>query len=124
MDCRQIKQLNIAFVKLGEEQCEVCDKYNLHLKDHREDSNCECCFKFAKHKEKYDIAQQIYKSDSGNASANCKHLSVDLQKVIMLPHLPGYKTAIFTRRLVMFNQTFAPLGYKNDKKNNTNRPLA
>ena len=89
---RQIKQLNIAFVKLGQEQCEVCDGYNLHLKDQRED-------------------------------ANCKHLCVDLQKVIMLPRLPGYKTAIFTRRLVTFNQTFAPLGYKNDKKNNTNRPL-
>ena len=30
----------------------------------------------------------------------------------MLPHLPGVKTSVFTRRLVRFHETFAPLGGK------------
>ena len=37
-------------------------------------------------------------------------VSADLQKVIMLPILPGLKKAIFCKRIVMFNETFAPLG--------------
>ena len=37
-------------------------------------------------------------------------MSVDMQKVIMLPRLPGLKQAIFCKRLVLFNETFAPVG--------------
>ena len=33
-----------------------------------------------------------------------------MQKVIMLPRMPGAKTAVFTKRLVTFHETFAPLG--------------
>ena len=41
---------------------------------------------------------------------------MDMQKIIMLPHLPGIKTALFTRRILMINQTIAPLGgYKSGK---------
>lgn len=35
--------------------------------------------------------------------------SVDLQKAVMLPRLPGFKNVCFTRRLVGFNHTFAPV---------------
>ena len=35
--------------------------------------------------------------------------SVDLQKVVMLPRLPGLKNVCFTRRLVGSNHTFAPV---------------
>ena len=46
-------------------------------------------------------------------------VSVDMQKVIMLPRLPGLKQAIFCDCLVLFNETFAtawkpevkPVGY-------------
>ena len=37
-------------------------------------------------------------------------VSVDLEKVIMLPRFPGNKTAIFCKRIVAFNETFAPVG--------------
>jgi len=37
-------------------------------------------------------------------------MSVDMQKVIMLPRLPGVKTCVFTWRLVAFHETFAPRG--------------
>ena len=33
-----------------------------------------------------------------------------MEKVLLLPHMPEYKEAIFTRRLVTFNETFARLG--------------
>ncbi|GFR81918.1 CAI-1 autoinducer sensor kinase/phosphatase CqsS [Elysia marginata] len=37
--------------------------------------------------------------------------SADLQKVIMLPRIDTFKAAIFfTKRLVVFNKTFAELG--------------
>ena len=36
-------------------------------------------------------------------------LSADRQKIILLPRLPGYKVCIFTKRLVVINQSFAPL---------------
>lgn len=42
--------------------------------------------------------------------------SVDLQKVIMLPHMPGLKAAIFTKRIVAFHETFASVGQRKNKK--------
>ena len=35
---------------------------------------------------------------------------MDMQKIIMLLHLPGIKTALFTQRIFVINQTAAPLG--------------
>ena len=43
--------------------------------------------------------------------------SADLQKVIMLPRMPGNKTAMFTRRMVAFHGTFASVGDKSKNKN-------
>ena len=37
-------------------------------------------------------------------------VSVDMQKVIMLPRIPGLKVVVFCKRIVIFNETFAPLG--------------
>ena len=42
-------------------------------------------------------------------------VSTDMQKVVMLPRLPGLKQAIFCRRLVVFHQTFAPIGTFDEK---------
>ena len=41
-----------------------------------------------------------------------RYLSCDLQKVILLPRLPGCKKCLFTSRLITFNLTFAPIGEK------------
>ena len=43
-------------------------------------------------------------------------VSVEMQKVIMLPRLPGIKEAIFCKCLVVFNETFAPTGKKANMK--------
>ena len=37
-------------------------------------------------------------------------ISVDMQKVILLPRLPQYKRCLFTRRVVTINQSFVPIG--------------
>ena len=37
-------------------------------------------------------------------------VSVDMQKVIMLPRLPGLKVAVFCKRIVLLNESFAPIG--------------
>ena len=37
-------------------------------------------------------------------------VTTDMQKVIMLPRIPGVKTAVFTRRLTTYHMTFAPVG--------------
>ena len=55
--------------------------------------------------------RQLYAEDkqASVASENHSFCRVDLQKVIMMPRLPGVKTAVFTRRLVVFHEMFAPL---------------
>ena len=37
------------------------------------------------------------------------YLSVDLQKVKMLPEILGVKSAVFTQRIAAYNETFSPL---------------
>ena len=45
--------------------------------------------------------------------SNTSFLSVDLQKVKMLPEIPGIKSAVFTGRIACYNDTFSPLGKGN-----------
>lgn len=47
--------------------------------------------------------------------------SVDLQKVIMLPRMPGVKTAVFTRRITAFHETFAMVGKMSTKRRRPSR---
>ena len=60
------------------------------------------------HKRNYRLAREAYESDKVNHPHHS--FSVDMEKVLLLPHMPQYKEAIFTRRLVTFNETFARLG--------------
>lgn len=62
------------------------------------------------YKELVGKIRQLYTLDKHMPSSpDHSYRSVDMQKVIMLPSLPGIKTAIFTKRLVAFHETFAPL---------------
>ena len=63
------------------------------------------------HKHKYSltrIAYQLDKDAAKDSTNNTLYLSSDMQKVILFPPLPGYKLCLFTKRLVVINQTFAP----------------
>ena len=126
--------MNISFVKLGEE-CEDCDLHDKHLTDDhgildvkersKTDPNtkksekititgCEVCLEYSSHMQYAKESRAEYRKDKerwNGASNDAEHIvSADLQKVTMLPILPGLKKAIFCKRIVMFNETFAPLG--------------
>lgn len=110
---RRVNKLNISFAQLGEEECELCAE--LKLRPH-ELSNGECttscttCEQKVKHENHAKAARQAYKRDGAETVDGRVVRSIDLQKVIMLPRLPGYKSACFTRRLVAFHHTYAPIG--------------
>lgn len=40
------------------------------------------------------------------------YLSVDMQNVVLLRRIDGVKTAVFTKILIVFHETFVPRGVK------------
>ncbi|XP_031356311.1 uncharacterized protein LOC116180454 isoform X2 [Photinus pyralis] len=117
-----LRDLNISFVKLGHEDCFVCEKSDLHFKstDHKKNSLneiCVDCKQYERHILKAQQAREQYKADGAAANANGKPVfSGDLQKVIMLPRFESLKDVIFAQRLVAFHETFAPVGTKSKRK--------
>ena len=53
----------------------------------------------------------LYNPEQGTSTE-----AVDMQKVIMLPRMPGVKRCVFSKRIVAFNMTVAPLGGKKSGK--------
>ena len=52
-----------------------------------------------------------YQKDKERLSEDGKlYFAGDLEKVIMSPRLPGLKKSIFTKRIILFNETFSPVG--------------
>ena len=49
--------------------------------------------------------------------SNVSVRSVDMQKIIMLPRMPGVKTIAFTKRIIAFQETFAAVGTKPKRLN-------
>ena len=120
---KAVEDKNVAFTKLGEEECELCIEHEKHNKQCNKQSNCEPCMLWNVHMESARISRSHYKQDVARKLEDHEaFLSVDMQKVIMLPRLPGVKTCLFTRRLVAFHETFAPLGGKM-AKSCTIRPI-
>lgn len=106
---KRVSANNISFTKLGCEQCEYCDRFMIQKDPTISQAD------FDGHKKRYVSARKEYQRDvnrhSGSAEThNTVCVSVDLEKVILLPHIPCYKSAIFTSRLIVFNETFVPLG--------------
>ena len=76
--------------------------------------NCNFCKLHKIHIGRATETKIAYKIDS--EKINCTKeafFSVDLQKVIMLPRLPGVKTVAFIRPIIAYNETYAPLCDKN-----------
>ena len=72
---------------------------------------CDVWVSWRQHKTKFIQARKEYRSDSGQPKKNNTLIvSSDLQKVVMLPRMDQFKTSIFTRRLCLFNETFAEVG--------------
>ena len=62
------------------------------------------------------IEYQKYVKKNESSSSDTAYYSADMQKVVMLPRIPASKLAIFTKRMVAFHETFAPIG-SFDKEN-------
>lgn len=117
-------ELNIHFTRLGHEECETCESFNKHDSNHSSealDDDCNCCNIWARHRAKYMLARKMYQQNSQmtfSSSAVC--VSVDMQKVIMLPRMEQFKRAIFTRRLSVYHESFVPVG----KHQSSRKPFA
>ncbi|XP_065095618.1 uncharacterized protein LOC135717456 [Ochlerotatus camptorhynchus] len=111
---RVLNEMNISFVKLGHEECEVCVSMEQHKKVNVNNSECtdDCilCSDYSKHLEHAKQARIEYRMNGDTVTAGQLVMAVDLQKVIQLPRLDGLKTIVFSQRILAFNQTFAPVG--------------
>ena len=108
-----LREMNISFAKLGNEQCEICLNHDVHKKEECPGESCDTCSAHTIHKETAEKIRGHYRNDAADAllnPSNTSYLSVDLQKVKMLPEIPGVKSAVFTGRIACYNETFSPLG--------------
>ncbi|GFR94559.1 CAI-1 autoinducer sensor kinase/phosphatase CqsS [Elysia marginata] len=107
---KTFKSMNISMALLGHEECEICSTMAMHKKDCHCEDVCDIS-EFLGHKTRYRAARKEYQQDSQvNTEEKRLIVSADLQKVIMLPRMEQFKTAVFTRRLTVFNETFAEVG--------------
>lgn len=109
-----VKSKNISFAKLGNEECELCESYQIHNPEHKPESlneNCDICCTWRDHIKKAKDSRTRYNLDKEyNYDENTLCVSVDLQKIVMLPRLEMFKRAIFAQRLTTYNESFVPVG--------------
>ena len=78
--------------------------------------NCQDCIDNKAHLERKRLARKDYHIDKklSENKENRENLffSLDLQKVRMLPEIPGVKAAVFTQRIAADNESFSPIGEK------------
>jgi len=78
---------------------------------------CNVCRNYEIHLDLSKQAKSLYESHKKELNSDSKlTVSVDLQKVIMLPRMECFKAAIFTKRIIVFNESFVPIGNKNKIK--------
>ena len=131
---KQIMEKNISFVKLGTEECVDCLEFDNHPCSRNRDNKTpqqqqqqqqqifEVC---VTHKLHVTNDKNARMSDSSKVNTvEESYFSVNLLKVVMLLLLPGVKTVAFTKRIISYNETFAPLGDKRKLKTNTMCPYA
>ena len=121
-----LNSMTISFTKLGEEHCELCEEHTHHQCQGKRDSNeqegennnSEIYKRIEIHVERVRKLRESHCADANNNERNTEPcFSMDKLKFLMLPHLPGMKTAQITRRIVMINQSITPLGeFKNNSR--------
>jgi hypothetical protein len=115
----EVQKMDISFTKLGHEECEVCEQFSLHSPDHTKSNlipTCDLCVKWESHIRRAEESRRAYRADRDSfvstETPERALFSADLQKVIMLPRIDTFKTVLFTRRIIAFNESFVPLGNK------------
>ena len=115
-----VKKFKIGFAKLGEDECESCIEHGQHLKDVNnhgvldDKETCEACLYHEKHLQLATLSRQHYKKDRDFPEEGMSYIASDMQKIIMIPRMPGCKSVIFQPRVTVYHQTFSPLGRAND----------
>ncbi|XP_030748954.1 uncharacterized protein LOC115885491 [Sitophilus oryzae] len=115
------KDCNISFTKLGHEECETCEIFKMHDPKHTQQNlipDCESCKAWENHISKAKNAREKYRTDAANAGSDETSIivSADLEKVIMLPRIDMFKQVIFCQRIIVFNESFVPIGKKQQIK--------
>ncbi|KAK3802709.1 hypothetical protein RRG08_001971 [Elysia crispata] len=108
----------ISFVKLEVEECEQCMAFKLNEHSQpQENPDCDSCKIQLEHKQNYVSGRIHYKKDTEeDADERTTIYKADMQKVIMLPSMPGVKSCVFVNPLVAYHETFAPLSDQHKKK--------
>ena len=103
-NCEKVKKNEMRKMKKYLEKAKMCAR-----------DNCNHCSRWKKHRTAYMETRAAYAADKNAVGKNEDelYLSSDMQKVILLPRLPGFKLNRFTKRLVVLNQTFAPFNTEN-----------
>ena len=78
---------NIGFGETSTDECDVCLKFNAHVKSVSSSSHdqetCETCSTSLKHLEKAKSAREHYRNDMERSNV----YSADMQKILLLPKL-------------------------------------
>lgn len=113
------KQQNISFAVPENDLCTKCMKHKqAHPDDDTHDcSSCSCasCIGFPEHKQHAHQARKGLAKDTQRMECNQNDVivtTVDMQKALCMPKLP-IKDYYFSRKLVLFNETFATPGKVN-----------
>ena len=121
---KQLVANNISFAKLGEEECEDCLSFEQHLCSN-ETEICDICTTQQIYLARSEASRKEYRLGSSQVNSfTLSYFSVDLQKVIMLPRLPGIRIVAFTKRIIAYNETIAPLGEMKKVKGKSMSPYA
>ena len=107
--------MKISFTKLVEEECKVCETFKQHecpknryeAEDiDNDEKTCETCKEHENHLERAKKSRGVYRKDASlNTTSEEAYFSMDMQNILMLPHLPGIKTTLFTRRIIILTLT-------------------
>ena len=97
-----------------EHNCECCKQHQSFI-DRKNEAKATCtgCESQKRHLKRDNEARAEYRADRAKSEENQDEFlfaSLDLQKVRMIPEIPGVKSAVFTRRICAYNETFSPLG--------------
>jgi hypothetical protein len=115
---KNVAKLNISFARLGHEECDLCEIFFVHCSDsgHSKMSLCGSCSECSNwniHIQKAGKSRSAYKEDSNRILNESEVVvSVDLEKVIMLPRMDSIQRVIFSLRLSVYNESFVPVGTK------------
>ena len=130
---KRVHLMNISFARLGLEDCETCVTHSQHMHRGIESKfanngidfvlgkllndvecsvdECQLCSDRHEHTTLYQTARAEYEKDKLKDLLDDSIIATtDMQKVIMLPGIPGVKTCVFTKCLTTYHMTFAPVG--------------